>query len=44
MLAFHQDPGKVAFWLGNSPKILMNHDWQVVTPEAAKEFFAIFPP
>lgn len=43
LLAFHQDAGRVAFWLGNSPSILMRHYWSLTTSETARQFFAMFP-
>lgn len=41
LLAKHQDAGKVALWLGNSPKILLTHYTELVTPEEAEQFFAL---
>lgn len=43
LLALHQDAPKVAFWLGNSPRILMSHYWSLTTKEDAERFFAIRP-
>jgi hypothetical protein len=34
----------VALELGNSPEKLFKHYRELVTPEAAKEWFSIFPP
>ena len=42
-LAEIQDAGKVALELGNSPEKLFRHYRELVTPEAAKEWFGIMP-
>ena len=39
LLARHQDPNKVAFWLGNSPQILMTHYHEPVTAETSERFW-----
>jgi len=41
MLALHQDAGKIAFRLGNSPQILMTHYSNPVPLEDAKAFWTI---
>lgn len=43
MLAKVQDAGKVALWLGNSPKILMTHYAQLVESRDARSFWKINP-
>lgn len=43
MVALHRDAGKVAYWLGNSPTILMRHYCELVTPEEAERFWKIRP-
>jgi integrase len=43
MLAHHQDAGKVALWLGNSPSILFRHYRELVTPAQAAQWLAILP-
>lgn len=42
-LAEIQDAAKVALEMGNSPEKLFRHYRELVTPEAAKEWFAIMP-
>ncbi len=44
LLAREQDAGKVATWLGNSPAVLLTHYRELVSKEAAAEFFNILPP
>lgn len=39
LLARHQDAGKVALWLGNSPKILLSHYHEPVAAAACEEFW-----
>lgn len=43
LLAEHQDAPKVAMWLGNSPGILLNHYFQLVSPEDCAAFWSITP-
>lgn len=43
-LAEIHDAARVALELGNSPEKLFKHYRELVAPEAAKEWFAIFPP
>lgn len=43
LLALHQDAGKVAMWLGNSPGILLRHYHELVSPEDCAAFWAIRP-
>lgn len=43
LLALHQDAGKVAFWLGNSPRILMEHYSELVDPDACGAFWSQRP-
>ena len=43
-LAEVQDAAKVALELGNSPEKLFRHYRELVSPEAAKEWFGIMPP
>ena len=43
-LAEIQDAAKVALEMGNTPDKLFRHYRELVTPEAAKEWFAIIPP
>jgi len=43
-LAEIQDAAKVALEMGNTPDKLFRHYRELVTPEAAKEWFAIMPP
>ena len=43
-LAEIQDAAKVALELGNSPEKLFRHYRELVSPEAAKEWFGIMPP
>jgi integrase len=43
LLALHEDAGKVAFMLGNSARILMQHYSELVTPEDCARFWAILP-
>ena len=43
-LAQTQDAAKVALELGNSPAMLFKHYRELVTPEAAEEWFSIRPP
>jgi integrase/recombinase XerD len=43
MLAREQDAGKVALWLGNSPKILLSHYQELVSQEATKQFWQLSP-
>ncbi len=43
LLAEHQDAGKVALWLGNSPKILLAHYQELIGKDAAQKFWAIRP-
>lgn len=43
MLAFHRDAGRVAYWLGNSPTILMRHYCELVPAEEAERFWKIRP-
>lgn len=40
LLAWHQDAGKVATWLGNSPAILLTHYNGMATREDAELFFS----
>lgn len=42
-LAIHQDAPKVAMWLGNSPKILLRDYQQLVSANAAAEFWGLLP-
>jgi hypothetical protein len=42
-LAEIQDAAKVALEMGNSPAKLFRHYRELVTPDAAKEWFAIMP-
>ena len=42
-LAEIQDAAKVALELGNSPEKLFKHYRELVTPDAAKEWFSIVP-
>lgn len=39
LLAHHQDAGKVAQWLGNSPGVLLRHYRELVTKEGAARFW-----
>lgn len=39
LLALHQDPGKVAFMLGNSPEVLLGHYFELVTPDDCRRFW-----
>jgi integrase len=41
LLAQHQDAGKVAMWLGNSPRILLQHYIELAPKDHATEFFKI---
>lgn len=43
LLALHQDAGRVALLLGNSPGVLLTHYRALVTREQAAEFWAILP-
>jgi site-specific recombinase XerD len=43
LLTEHQDAGKVALWLGNSPKILLAHYHEITSKQAAQEFYSIRP-
>jgi len=43
MLASHQDAGKVALWLGNSPKILLSHYHHLSDAADADAFWRILP-
>jgi integrase len=43
-LADTPDAARVALEMGNSPEKLFRHYRELVTPEAAKEWFAIMPP
>jgi len=43
LLAEHQDAGKVALWLGNSPKILLAHYQELVGRDVARQFYALLP-
>ncbi len=43
-LAEIQDAAKVALEMGNTPDKLFRHYRELVTPDAAKEWFAILPP
>jgi hypothetical protein len=42
-LAAIQDAAKVALEMGNSPAMLFKHYRELVTPEAAAQWFAISP-
>ena len=42
-LAAIQDAAKVALEMGNSPQMLFKHYRELVTPDAAKSWFAIQP-
>jgi integrase len=43
MLVREQDAGKVAMWLGNSPRILLSHYHQLVPENECQEFWELFP-
>jgi hypothetical protein len=43
MLAREQDAGKVALWLGNSPKILLSHYHHLSGENEARHFWNLFP-
>jgi len=43
LLALHQDSGKIAHWLGNSPGVLLRHYHELVSPEDATAFWSIRP-
>jgi integrase len=43
LLAKHQDAGKVAFWLGNSPDILLRHYYQLVGADDCAMFWSLHP-
>lgn len=43
LLAHHQDAGKVALELGNSPAVLFRHYRELVTREAAERFWNLKP-
>lgn len=43
LLAKHEDVGRVARWLGNSPTILLNHYAELVTAEDCLAFWSIVP-
>ena len=43
MLAREQDAGKVALWLGNSPKILLSHYHQIVSGDECRKFWELEP-
>lgn len=43
-LAEIHDAAKVALEMGNSPEKLFRHYRELVTPDEAKEWFAIMPP
>lgn len=43
LLAHHQDAGKVALNLGNSPGVLFRHYRELVTSEAARAWLALLP-
>ena len=43
MLEREQDAGKVALWLGNSPKILLSHYHQIVSADECRKFWRLFP-
>ena len=43
-LAEIQDAAKVALEMGNTPEKLFRHYRELVTPDAAKAWFAIVPP
>jgi len=43
LLALHQDAGKVAMWLGNSPGILLRHYHELVSPDDCRRFWEIQP-
>ena len=42
-LAFSQNAAQTAFMLGHNESVLNHHYKELVTPEAAKEYFEIFP-
>lgn len=39
LLAKYEDPARVSYWLGNSPKILLSHYNNPVTQQACREFW-----
>ena len=43
LVAAHQDAGKVAQWLGNSPGVLLRHYRELVRKDAAEAFWATRP-
>lgn len=43
LMQLHQDAPRVAFWLGNSPRILLTKYNNVVTPDQCKAFWALTP-
>lgn len=43
LLALHQDAGKVAFWLGTSPRILMQHYSELVSVDDCTAFWELRP-
>lgn len=43
MLALHKDPQRVSLMLGNSPRILLNHYVELVSPEDCATFWACEP-
>jgi len=43
-IAWIQDAAKVSLEMGNSPAMIFKHYRELVTPEAATEWFAISPP
>jgi integrase len=43
LLQLHQDPAKVAHWLGHSPRTLETKYKNIVTPADCKQFWALTP-
>ena len=43
LLELHQDAGKVALWLGNSPRILLRHYHELVPPAECVQFWELRP-
>ena len=42
-VAKHQDVARISLWMGNSPKILLDHYHEIVSEEDAKAFWSIRP-
>jgi integrase/recombinase XerD len=43
LLELHQDAGKVAMWCGNSPRILLRHYHELVSPKDCVAFWELRP-